>query len=439
MTAKNAPRTGPITIISLVILVGIFGYFLYQNLHRLHDQNELKDFRCFYMAAKEMSAGRDIYKLVVDEYYVYPPMLAFLLLPLTHFSAPTAASFALVLNISVAIVAVAGATLEMARRFKVPKDRFLPALAIVLVTLLSMGRLKAELQMMQTDVLILGAFVLALIWLDRRPWTAGAILGFALNIKYLTIGVLPYLLLRRRWNAATAFIISSLFWALLPSLKVGLHTDLQYLRSATNGLATSVGLGQARPGDATVHKITDGLSVSVSSGIARRFRNHGWSESMSHLATAGVLATWTGLAVVIYRRNRVPVLCWPKAGAQSASPFVGLVALEWVGLIVATLAFSPDTNTRHLVLLVVFNALGVVLLLTPIAPKDWVYPAAALGLLLLALESGIWANRGLTSQWINYSGQGWVMLIAYLILLSAGLRRITSSLEYSARAGATVP
>jgi hypothetical protein len=65
------------------------------------------------------------------------------------------------------------------------------------------------------------------------------------------------------------------------------------------------------------------------------------------------------IGVGIYRLTRTPLLDWPSMREQTDEPWRAIVALEWAGLVVAVLAFSPQTNTCHL-----FNLL---LVTTPIA------------------------------------------------------------------------
>ena len=75
----------------------------------------------------------------------------------------------------------------------------------------------------------------------------------------------------------------------------------------------------------------------------------------------------TGLmwAAWLYSGKGFPFLLWPPAQAQQDWPFNGLVGIEWVSLIVVALAFSPDTNARHLVLALLVNILAATMLLVP--------------------------------------------------------------------------
>src|SRR5205823_2225794 len=110
----------------------------------------------------------------------------------------------------------------------------------------------------------------AALWLlDRRPTLAGMALGMAFNIKYLPIVLLPYLMMRRRYAATAGFIAGAVGFALLPALNTGWDTNLANLATAYGGLLRMVGVVSPSAPVAHVEDITDGLSVSITSGFAR--------------------------------------------------------------------------------------------------------------------------------------------------------------------------
>src|SRR5258705_13992323 len=85
--ARAAPCTQriahrPITFLAGAALLGIFLFFLLQNQHRIRDQNHLSDFRTFYAAADALAHGNSPYHTDTPRNYVYPPLIAWLLIPL---------------------------------------------------------------------------------------------------------------------------------------------------------------------------------------------------------------------------------------------------------------------------------------------------------------------------------------------------------------------
>jgi hypothetical protein len=298
---------------------------------------------------------------------------------------------------------------------------------------MTLGRIKAEVQMMETDVLMLLAFPLALHWLDRRPAAAGAVLGFALNIKYLTVAALPYLLIRRRWTAAAAFVVATAGFALLPALKVGVRTDLRYLGVAGGGLTEYLGVKTADGQRARVPHLTDMLSVSVTSGIARAVRNRHPGAALP--LAAAVAAAAVGLAGWWYRRSRLPFLAWPPAAAQQVPPYRALVALEWVGVVAVALCFSPDTNMRHLILCLLVNAAAAVLLLAPAPGVPRLPLLIAVVVEVLTFDTGNVWSRSANVAWFRVGGHGWWLLVVYGTLLWTGLRHVIAGTSGGKAAG----
>ena len=170
----------------------------------------------------------------------------------------------------------------------------------LLAVVADVDKVHNELQMFQTNALQLALFALSLYWLDRRPRWAGVPLGMILNIKYLSLATVPWLLLRRRWATAASTLASGLAFALLPAVVCGWKKNLHYLSVAYGGLATMVGAGQGTAGateQANVEDITNFLSCSLTSAMARMAKFHHLPLAVG-LAAAALIA-----AVVVGRRS----------------------------------------------------------------------------------------------------------------------------------------
>jgi hypothetical protein len=284
--------------------------------------------------------------------------------------------------------------------------------------------------MLETDSLMLLMFALAFWWLDRRPILAGLALGFAFNIKYLSIVALPYLILRRRWRAAGGMVAWCVGFALLPAIQLGWREDMRCLRVSMGGLLRWVGLGPETTGAIKVHDIGDGLSVSITSGLARMLHPHGFSNAQVMGAAAGVAAASLIIVAIFYRLNRLPLWVWPARPSQSSQPYRALVALEWVGVVTLAIVFSPDTNARHLVLAAFVNLLGASLLVLSRKSADLIPIAIGLGLILLAFIAPF--AKQLRHAGFNhyvYSVPCWFLLIGYLLVLWVGLRFVARNLR----------
>ena len=68
-------------VLSILVIVGIFGWFTFRMTRRLAVEPYV-DFHAFYLAADAARTGLDPYR-VGTEMYIYPPMLAAWMTPIT--------------------------------------------------------------------------------------------------------------------------------------------------------------------------------------------------------------------------------------------------------------------------------------------------------------------------------------------------------------------
>ena len=416
--------------LSLTGIAAVFIYLLvYHAHHERRDAGHLGDFPTFYQAAQFAREHRDIYTAghrETDQMYVYPPLIAFLYIPFTFLSLPNAAMIMLFLTALILLGSVFLSARTMLDRLSAMTPTTLCAAAL-LIAILSENEMRGEMTMLETDALMLLMFALALHWLDRRPVLAGVALAFAFNIKYLSIVALPYLILRRRWSAVAGMLIGTVVFALLPAIQLGWHEDIRCLRVSMGGLLRWVGISPDSSHSITVHNIADGLSVSITSALARVMGAHGFSNPQILVAAAGVAFLALVIVIIMYQFEGLPLWQWPNRRRQAQGPYLGLIAMEWAGLVTIALAFSPDTNTRHLVLTVLVNAAAASLL---VAPKLSVSRAPALiGAVVIFLGYIMPGARTLRHLGFNHFVYGvpcWGLLIGYLMILLTGLNYIST-------------
>ena len=227
------------------VLAGVIGLMLIicasilvTDLSRIRHQNT-GDFEHFYFAAQAVHLGADPYAAHTRG-YIYPPLIAFLFQPLALLTYNHAAAVMLAVNVAVTLLAVALAVDEFLKRFNAPRSWFILASIMLPALLLNIDKIKGEWQMWQTDVWMLLLFVMALRWIDKRPLLAGIALGMAINIKYIPLVFLPYLLIRRRWTAAVGLIVGTIGFAILPAVSTGWTANCRnwgyrYQRPFTDG------------------------------------------------------------------------------------------------------------------------------------------------------------------------------------------------------------
>jgi len=411
-------------------ICALFAYYAAIALRRIA-RGGFSDFHVFYSAARAMLLHQDPY-LPARRSYIYPPLIAFLYMPLALLAEPKAATIVLCANIAFLLLAVFILVRECLLNFE-PDRNVLKTCAIALFAiLLIFDKVKDELQMLQTNGLMLLMLALALRWLDRRPILAGIALGFACNIKYLPLILLPWLLLRRRWQVALFFIIGAVAFALLPALQSGWDDNLAHLSVAFGGLGHLIGVDTGSAASADIWSIRAGVSLSITSAIARLTHRHHADPLMLPIV-AGIAAGTFVVVAILYRRNRIPLLFWPAAQRQSAQPYRAMLALEFASLMAMALVFSPQTNPRHLVLLLPATSLIGVLLLAanPGAVRARTAAAALLLLLGLTFPWGGTLTRFAhdVHPWFTYSGQGWCILAMLLFLIGAALRYSTTLIQ----------
>lgn len=384
------------------------------------------DFVHFYYAARAMLEGTDIYTSGRNG-YIYPPLLAFLYTPIGRLTENGAALVMLFVNLATGLATAWIAALAAVGRLGVPRRAVNIALVAALASFLALDKLKGEYQMWQTNALVMLMFATALWQLDRRPWLAGLALGLAFNIKYLPVLALPYLLVRRRWGAAAWFALGIVAFALLPAVLVGWETNLGYLRTAFAGFARLLGIDAGPGPKANIDGITAPYSVSVTSALARllgedRGYAHGGGSRAALGAAAALGLLYAAGLGAMYRARRVPALLWPPAAAQGAPPWRALVAVEWVGLIVAVLCFGPQTNMRHMSLLLVVLSPGVALLLfgAGLARRPLLIGTAALVLAIILPPGGAGFDAA-RDAWFRVGGPSVCMLCYFAALAWTGL------------------
>ena len=378
-------------------------------------RGETGDFVHFYAAADAVLHGCDPYAAGTRG-YIYPPPPAFAAQPLALVSIGTAAGVMLAVNVAVTIATLALLAGEFLRRFDAPR-RDAAAVAAVALTglLLDVDKVKGEWQMWQTDVWVLLGFAVALRWVDRRPIRAGIALGVGANLKYLHLLMVPYLLVRRRWAAAASTVATAGVVAVLPAAQVGWATLGRYWATAARGIA---GMGAVPVGGerAEVHALTDALSCSVTSAIGRGLERFGTGSALAVTAVVG--AGLMVAAVALYRRRGVAVV-----GPTSAA----VTGVEWAAAVAVLLAFSPQTNTRHLYdALIVTTAAAALLASRPAGRARW---PLAVGVAVMAAAFAFPLGHrtvntagGAAHQWLRLGGPCWGLLVAAGALLWAGVR-----------------
>ncbi len=412
----NSPRI--VWSIALIpYFIAVFGSA--RAIARGHTPGNLVD---FMSASRKMLLGRDIYNGGTNG-YIYPPLIAFLYQPLALLPIDIAGYVSLAINASVSFFTLHLVSRTLLQRLTGKIDPSLVARVALFAAVCSTDKIKTELFHLETNVFILLAFSAAMRWVDRRPFLCGLALGFAFNIKYLPLVLVPYLLLRKRWSAIGWFALCALAIGLIPALSMGWTANAVAWAHASGGLLKLFGIDLHLHGAAMVPPSNDMISISLTSGIARIVD---LPKPFPFLISAAIGLLFCLLAAGTYARNKIPLLAWPPVLAQTQPPFRGLLTIEWMGMLLLTLIFSPFTNSAHLYLLLDVNAAAGVLLLTHNRSiLKWPLAAATV-LMALGITFPPGADPTFDSAerfWRTFSGASFCMLLMYTALILTNIRR----------------
>jgi len=401
-------------ILVWIILATVLGVFVLRA-NRHVSEGTLGDFRHFYWAAEAMARGGDPYTAGAPGErpgYIYPPLIAFLYIPYAQWPMQQAGNVSVTINVfalAIALLIAARASFDWIQ-VRATAER----LGVVLLAgvLLTVDKLRGEVQMLQTNAWVFLGWAIAFSQARKRPLLAGFALGFSCAIKLLVIGMLPYFLLRRQWRAAAGMILGIAFFMVLPAVWTGWHTDMHYLRCSLSGWLTL--FGAAPVGEkSSVEPLVSIFSISLPSAFARCFARMGTPLS-PYVAVAAVAVLWLVIVQWLYRRNGLSL-----AGTDAPPRVVGA---EWAILIGLSLAFSPQTNTRHTVMVAGINLFGVALLCYGRLGRRAI--PLLIGLLVmfacLSLPPGHRIGHSQTPAvnfWHDIGGPSWGVLATSLLLL----------------------
>jgi hypothetical protein len=371
------------------------------------------DFGVLYQAARAVGSGANLYQSA--SHYIYPPLLACVLEPLSRLNWFPASLIWLGITIALIVIILVVGFRTLSSAFKL-NCHLADSLAICsLALLLSYNQVRSVIRSGECDAVSLAGIAVGLYWLRRRPSLAGALLGMTVLIKYQSICFLPLLLLRGRWRAALAMIAGIIAAALLPALWVGWERNLEYLTMAFHGLmmTETTLLSPA----IRLPPLDWWMNISITNGLVRAFQGHDLPVSDA-LIMASTIAFLTFLFLWwIFQSYGVPLLWRTPATLQNPKKESAIFYLECAALLTAMLAFSPQLLNRHLFILLNVQLLAGLLLLLPTQNvKRWPL------ILVFAIELVPLANFFPWSlEWKHIGGPGWALLLFLIVMIWNGL------------------
>jgi hypothetical protein len=292
------------------------------------------DFGVVYSAARAMSNQTDIYA-GTSGMYIYSPFLAFIFQPLAALPERAAANVWLVLSATLIFVALLIAARKVTESWRLsPRETnpSIPWLISAVALLLSFAKVRSDFYLGQTDCLII-------------------------------IGLAGVFLIKRNYRAAIASIVSFFLFFALPAVEVGLRAMKTYAINAIAVLTKVVGgvelMNLAATGGSqkpVVNSAAWNNSISLTSSILRVTRSHGVSDFVAATIIVVLFAAVVTSIVLIGRRKGVDLLK-PTTAKTGSRHEAGTI--DWAALIVLALIFSPQTTSRHMILLILVYTVGM--------------------------------------------------------------------------------
>lgn len=354
------------------------------------------DFAIYYAAAEmvRFTPGADLYSwpalahiaqahggcaLFPGVRYVYPPLLALLLEPLTLVPCGLAMPIWTLANAALWAVATVLLAKQLSARWRRSRRT---STTLVVVASLCCWQALWGLWLGQVHLLVFFALVLAM-ELDERDhsYLAGGVLAIAACVKFFPAFLIFYYLLRGRWKPVVGAVIAGMICVLVMCAAVGVPTVARSLP-----IATQVVGDQARPG------LNESLII-VMPGAG--------------LALAALVLALFCAGIVIARGqgdNRLG-FAWAICTMLLISPLVWSYYLVWLlPVFVACLGTTWPGDKRLLALLAVLYA--VIAFPTPLA----LHPLATL---ILWVTTGTLFLRSVeTSAPINWTAGQWARIMA---------------------------
>jgi alpha-1,2-mannosyltransferase/arabinofuranan 3-O-arabinosyltransferase len=334
------------------------------------------DFHTFWHSAAALLEGRDIYDTGAAAENRNPPFWTLMVSPLGLLKPVLAYRIFSLLS----VILTVGCLTWMAGELRLGPWLAIPATVLLL---LSSPLLKTLALGQMYPVLTTG---LVAAWVsDRRDRVvvSGSALGLVVALKPSLAPIVLWPLVRRRWKAFVAAVVSAAAATLVGAIVVGPGATLDWLRLLS---------------DDTVNTFWD--NASLSSAAARLFTENEDARPIATLPGMIIVAYVLGIAAILFTAVRVRL-----------GPEVGL----WT-LVAASLLASPIAWHNYLVLL----GPGILLLLA----RGWMAP----GFLLLALQSippywpTLWFGEGTVVATLALTLYFYILVAHWLIFVVAARR-----------------
>lgn len=432
-TATTQKRSAnPLTLkytMLLVLMIGFFSVVTYQAADRFLEAPMSGDFKHFYYAAYGVAHDQNIYTsgypFTGHHWYAYMPLFAIVLTPLVGLGLGGGGAAWSVINAMLIGACVFIAVRESIKRMGMKVNANLLVGVSFLVVLVFMDKIRGELRLGQSDAFVMIWMMLGLMWIGKRPILGGFMLGGSVNVKLQGLVFLPYLIARGRVKNLVGFVLGTVFFAMIGSLIWGFDQNMQYMSTMFGWVGDLIGIENTGAAvESELYPLEWGRSLTIPSVLARAQIHWGLSESVIKIGTLVMILAVVATGWWMYLKRGIPLLK-SRSGKKddSTARGRGLIGLEWSGLIVGMLIFSPQSTVRHFFLAIIVVALGSAILHTQISVKR----KLPVGIMMFLFWASMTFPPGgndfsvASANWRAVGGAMWALLGLYMTVLWAGL------------------
>ncbi len=410
----------------MVVYLGVIGF---GSAQRVLENPTVNDFQHFYYAAYGIVHDQNIYTagepFTGVHWYAYFPLFALVLTPLVGLGLGGAGAAWSGINALLIAACIYIAVRESVVRLGMKVTPNLLVGVAFLVALVFIDKIRSEIRIGQSDAFVMIWMMLGLMWITKRPILAGIMLGGSVNVKLQGLVFLPWLIVRGRMKNLVGFVIGTVFFAMAGSLIWGLDRNMEYLGTVLGWVGGLIGVdGPAAVAQSGLYPLEWERSVSIPSVLKRAQLQWGLNESVVLLGIALMVGLVVAMGWGLYRKRGVGLFKGRSGKIDDGSAKGrGLIGLEWAGLIVGMLIFSPQSTVRHFFLSIIVVALGAVILHASIEWKRKI----GVGVMMTAYWASLTFPPGgeryqeLTMQWRAIGGAMWMLLGLYMMVLWTGL------------------
>lgn len=255
-------------VFSLIIVFVLLGVYTAWRTH-----NGSTDFDTFYYAAKRIVAKEPLYLEINGvSPYIYPPLFACLITPLTLFSMEISSFIWYLMNLLFFFFSVVLCKI-LIYGDKDPGDiwKDSPFIFKILFLVMTAALFIDNISLLQANILIFFLVMAGLYYfIKARPFLCGVFLAGAISIKIIPVLFLIYFVIKKEIKVVAAIVLGIIiFTFLLPSLFLGLNGTCDSLKTWNiNMFSRAV---SSVPNDQVMGAMFNPVNQSVTAFISRWF------------------------------------------------------------------------------------------------------------------------------------------------------------------------